>query len=167
MVESYCPSSTARYVTLLVGVPGTALFVFAGVKGIGQIPVLLSCAFVALGLAVARQILFDLTMRVDMDAHSITRSWLLGSVVIPIDEIHRLSWGGARGVLILSIHYGAKRFIQISSNALTKDELRKIHKDVLAEVITAHGLEGSPLRPLFSEQVGYVDIDEMIAMKHQ
>ncbi|MET3653975.1 hypothetical protein [Dyella japonica] len=167
MIESYRPSSTSRSVMLLVGVPGTAIFWFVGIKAIGQVPLLLSCAFVAAGGAIARQVLFDLTMRVDMDAHSITRSWQFGSVVVPIDKIHRLSWGGARGSLVLSIHYGAKRFIQISSNVLTKDELRKIHKDLLAAAIAAHGLEGTPLRPLFSEQVGYIDIDEMIAMKRR
>jgi hypothetical protein len=165
MVKSYGASSASRLVTLLVGVPGVVVFLFAGAKGVDQIPILLSCAFLALGIGVARQVLFDLTMRIEMDAHSITRSWLFGSTVIPIDEIHRLSWGGGRGVLILSIHYGTKKFIQISSNALTKDELRQIHKDLLAEALTAHGLEGAPLRPLFSEQVGYVDIDEMITMK--
>lgn len=167
MVKSYRPSSRSRFVTLLVGVPGGAVFLFAGAKGINQIPLLLSCAFLALGIGVARQVLFDLTMRIEMDAHSITRSWRFGSTVISIDEIHRLSWGGGRGVLILSIHYGSKQFIQISSNALTKDELRQIHKDVLAEALAAHGLEGAPLRPLFSEQVGYVDIDEMMTMKPQ
>jgi hypothetical protein len=45
--------------------------------------------------------------------------------------------------------------------------LRTIHKDLLAHALAAHGLEGAPLRPLFSEDVGYVDIDEMIKLKQR
>lgn len=161
MLKSYRPSSKSRLVTLLVGLPGAALFLFTGAIGVGQMPLLLSCAFFAVGIAVARQVLFDLTMRVEMDGHSITRTWLLGNKIVPIDEIHRLSWGGARGVLILTIHYGAKRFIQISSNSLDRRELRAIHDDALA----ARGLEGVPLMPRFAKYVGYVDIDETFRMK--
>ncbi|MFC5743777.1 hypothetical protein [Dyella tabacisoli] len=161
MVKSYRPSSTSQFVTLLVGLPGTALCFWVSAKAVGQAPILVACAFVALGVVLAMHVLFDLTLRIAMDAHSITRSWLFGSKVVPVSEIHRLSWGGARGVLILTIHYGAKRFIQISSNSLARQELRAIHNDVLV----ALGLEGVPMRPLFAEYVGYVDIDEMIKMK--
>lgn len=100
-------------------------------------------------------------MCVVMDAHSITRSWQFGSKIVPIGEVHRLAWGGARGVLILTIHYGAKQFIQISSNSLERNELRAIHDDVLA----ARGLQGVPLMPRFAEYVGYVDIDETLKAK--
>lgn len=161
MTKSYVPASTSRFVTLLIGLPGTALFLFVGVKAIDQAPIVVAFALVAVGIVLARQVLFDLTMRVDLDAHSITRTSLFGSRVVPIDEIHRLSWGGARGVLILTIHYGAKHFIQISSNSLEKTELRAIQNDVLA----ARGLAGVPLRPLFAESVGYIDIDEMARLK--
>lgn len=161
MVKNYVPASTSRAVTLLVGIPGIALCFWAGAKAVGQAPILVSCALVAVGIVLARQVLFDATMRVEMDAHSITRSWLFGSTIVPIDEIHRLSWGGARGVLILTIHYAAKRFIQISSNSIERNELRAIHNDVLA----ARGLEGVPLMPRFAEYVGYVDIDETLKMK--
>lgn len=161
MIRSYRPTSISRFVTLLVGIPGIALCFWAGTKAVGQVPVIVACAFVALGVVLAVKVLFDLTLRVVMDAQSITRSWQFGSAVVPIKEIHRLAWGGARGVLILTIHYGAKRFIQISSNSLEKNELRAIHNDVLA----ALGLEGVPLMPRFAEYVGYVDIDETLKMK--
>lgn len=161
MVKSYRPTSISRFVTLLVGLPGIALCFWAGITLVGQAPVIVACAFVAAGLVLAVKVLFDLTLRVVMDAQSITRSWQFGSTVVPIKEIHRLAWGGARGVLILTIHYGAKRFIQISSNSLEKYELRAVHNDVLA----ALGLEGVPLMPRFAEYVGYVDIDETLKMR--
>lgn len=161
MTKSYAPASTSRFVTLLIGLPGTALFLWVGVEAVGQAPFVVAFALVAVGIALARQVLFDLTMHVDMDAHSITRSWLFGSKIVPVDEIHRLSWGGARGVLVLTIHYGAKRSIQISSSSLEKNELREIYRDVLA----ARGLEGVPLMPRFAEYVGYVDVDETLKMK--
>ncbi|WP_458788964.1 hypothetical protein [Dyella jiangningensis] len=161
MVKRYRPSSTSRAVTLLVGLPAIALFFWAGTKAVGQAPIIVACALVALGGVLAIKVWFDLTMSVVMDAHSITRAWQFGSKIVPIDEVHRLAWGGARGVLILTIHYGVKQFIQISSNSLQRNELRAIHDDVLA----ARGLERVPLMPRFAEYVGYVDIDETLKAK--
>jgi len=111
-------------------------------------------------------LVFLLTMRVETDDRSVTRSWLFGRTIVPVDEITRLVWGGSRGTIILTIRYGKKSFIQLPSNVLAREDLRKIHSDVLAGALAAHGLEGAPLWPLFSEQVGYVDIDEMLKMKH-
>jgi len=161
VVKCYHPSLASRFLTLSVGLPGAVLFVWAGVKGVSQAPVFVACALIALGIVLAIKILFDLTLCVEIDAHSITRSWLFGRRVVPINEIHRLSWGGSRGVLVLIIHYGAKRTIQIPSSSIAKGELRALHDGVL----TALGLEGIPLRPRFAEYVGYVDIDEMLKMK--
>jgi hypothetical protein len=105
-------------------------------------------------------------MRVEMDGCSVARLWLFGRTVFPVEEVTRLSWGGGRGVLVLTISYGTRNSIALSNNAFTDEDLHRIHKDVLAEALAAHGLEGKPLRPLFSESVGYIDIAEMIKVKH-
>jgi hypothetical protein len=165
-INAYWPGPSSRLVAFVFVVPGIALFIWAAVDLIIQGHYLAGAAFATAGVLAAVALVFLLTMRVEMDDRSITRSWLFGRTVVPVDEVTRLGWGGSRGTSILTIKYGKKSFIQLSSNALTREELHKIHKDVLAEALAAHGLEGAPLRPLFSEQVGYVDIDEMIKMKH-
>lgn len=161
MVRYYSPSSSSRFIALLVGLPAIGLCFWVSVKALSDAPILVAGLFALLGVGLAIQVLFSLTLRVAMDAHSITRSWLLGRTVVPVDAIHRLSWGGSRGTLILTIRYGAKRFIQLSSHAIARPSLREIHDAVLA----ARGLEGVPLQPPFAEHVGYVDIDDMIKAK--
>lgn len=162
----YSPGLKAQLAASVFVVPGTAFFIWVAAGLSTQGHYLVGTAFAIAGALAAAVLVFNLTMRVEVGEHSITRSWLFGSTVVPADEITRLCWGGSRGTSILTIKYGKKSFIQLPSNALTREDLRKIHKDVLAGALAAHGLEGMPLRPLFSEQVGYVDIDEMIKMKH-
>jgi hypothetical protein len=164
--SAYGPGLKSRLVASVFVVPGTAFFIWVAAGLIIQGHYLAGTVFATAAAVAAVTLVFNLTMRVEVGEHSITRSWLFGSTVVPVDEITRLGWGGSRGTSILTIKYGKKSFIQLPSNALTREELHKIHKDVLAEALAAHGLEGAPLRPLFSEQVGYVDIDEMIKMKH-
>lgn len=53
--------------------------------------------------------------------------------------------------------------MQLSSNTLTKEELRGIHKEVLREAIAVHDLDGEPLWPLY---MPYVDFGEMLKRKH-
>lgn len=50
MVKRYRPSSTSRAVTLLFGLPAIALFFWAGTKAVGQTPIIVACALVALGV---------------------------------------------------------------------------------------------------------------------
>ena len=121
----------------------------------GQYPV--GAAFIMLAMLLAAFLVFQLTVRVDIDDHSVTRSWLLGRTIVPMEEITRLRWARSRGVLILTIRYGRKSFFQLSNYAFTESELRGIQH----EVIAARGFEGQPLPPMFEGQAGYVDLTEM------
>jgi hypothetical protein len=164
--HAYLPGLTARLLAVAFVVPGIALFVWAAASLVIQAHYLVGTAFAIAGALAATALLYLQTMRIEVDERSITRSWLFGSTVVPVGDITRLGWGGSRGTITLTIKYGKKSFIQLASNALTRDDLRAIHDDVLAKALAAHSLEGTPLRPLFSELVGYVDINEMITMKH-
>jgi hypothetical protein len=164
--HTYSPGLSARLVAAAFVVPGIALFVWAAGALIIQGHYVVGAAFAMAGALAATALVWLQTLRVEVDERSITRSWLFGSTVVSVGDITRLGWGGSRGTITLTIKYGKKSFIQLPSNALTRDDLREIHDDVLAKALATHGLEGAPLRPLFSELVGYVDIDEMKSMKH-
>jgi len=158
MNEHYAPSTRSRLSALVIIVPGSTLCFWAGVSLTLQGHVFVGAAFVLLGILLILRLVYGLTMRVDMNAKSIIRSWLFGRRAVPIYDIHRLSWGGGRGQLFLSIHYDKKCCIQLGSTELAKEELRKIQLDILA----IRGLEGEPLWPRMAE---YVDIDKMIERK--
>jgi hypothetical protein len=96
-----------------------------------------------------------LTTQVEIDRHSIVRSWLFGRTTAPVGDITRLDWGGGRGQLMLSIRYGKKHWIQLSNIVLTTDELHEIQSDILA----FRGLEGIPLWPPMAP---YVDVERMV-----
>ena len=164
--HTHSPGLSARLVAAAFMVPAIALFVWAAGSLIIQGHYLVGTAFAIAGALATTALLYLQTMRVEVDERSITRSWLFGSTVVPVGDTTRLGWGGSRGTIILTIKCGEKSFLQLPSNALTRDDLREIHDDVLAKALAAHGLEGAPLRPLFSELAGYVDIGEMITMKH-
>ena len=165
MTKFFIPSRLRRWVLLVLLLPGILLMAWAGFYAATQESYLASAFLVATGVTLALFLVFQVTMRVEMDERSLTRSWLFGSTVVLIDTIHCLRWGGSKGTTILTIQYGRKKFIQLSTSALTRDGLHEIHGDLLAGAIEAHGLEGQPLRPPFSELVGYVDIADMISAK--
>jgi hypothetical protein len=163
VIKTFQSSPRSRILQLLSVLPAISLFIWVGAIAAIHGNYLVSAAFVAAAFLLLVFLMFQLTLRVEVDEHSVTRSWLFGSTVVPVGEINRLRWGGARGVLVLTISYDKKRSIQLSTNALAEQELREIQK----EVLVGCGLEGEPLLPLFAEQVGYVDIDEMSKRKHQ
>lgn len=101
----------------------------------------------------------EMTTRVEMDDHSLTRTWLLGRTVVPLNQIRDLSLSEFRGVR-LQIGYG-KKHITLSSSSLEEYELREIKRRIL----TSLDLEGEPELPLFTEG-RYINVAEMIARKH-
>ncbi|WP_266158248.1 hypothetical protein [Dyella silvatica] len=163
MIKTFHPSHSSRFLSLLLLLPATCLLIWVARKLAiqGMYPV--SAVVVATGTLLAAFLVFQLTLRVEMDEHSITRSWLFGARTVPVGEISWLSCGEVKGELMLGIRYGKKRYMQLSSNTLTKEDLRGIHKDVLREILAARGLEGEPLWPLY---MPYVDFDEMLKRKH-
>lgn len=166
MAKLFITSRLQRWGLLALLLPGICLMGWLGVYAATQGSCLAAAFLIATGVTLALFLVFQVTMRVEMDEQSLKRSWLFGSTMVPIDTIHCLRWGGSKGTTILTIQYGRKKFIQLSTNALTEDGLHEIHGDLLAGAIAAHGLEGQPLRPQFSEHVGYVDIGDMIKAKH-
>jgi hypothetical protein len=166
VIKRLHPSRPSRIQALLLLIPMTSLLIGVAAKLAMQGVYLASAVFVIAAVLLAVFLVFQLTQRVEMDEHSITRSWLFGRTVVPVNEITRLGWNGFRE-LILTIRFGGKKFIQLSTNVFTEQELRGIHRDLLAGVLAVRGLEGEPLLPRFSESVGYVDIDEMVRQKHR
>ena len=165
MAKFFIPSRLQRWGLLVLLLPGICLMSWLGLYSATQGSYLAAVFLIAIGFTLALFLVFQVTMRVEMDERSLTRSWLFGRTVVPIDTIHSLRWRGSKGTTILAIQYGRKKFIQLSTNAMTKDGLHEIHGDLLAGAIAAHGLERQPLRPQFSDLVGYVDIADMIKAK--
>lgn len=155
-------ASTQSRLLLILFVPCMAMVFVAGVISAVRGEYLGSAILVVVAMLVALYCFYEMTARVEMDDHSITRTWLFGRTVVPLSEIHCLSLNGTRGVLLLTISYG-KKHIVLSSNSLEKHELREIQRLILVSL----GLEGEPLLPAFAEQVGYVNIGEMLARKHR
>lgn len=165
MAKLFIPSRLKRLGLLILLLPGICLMYWLGFYAATQGSYLVAGFLIPIGVTLTLFLMFQVTMRVEMDERSLTRSSLFGSTVVPIDTIHSLRWGGSKGTSILIIQYGRKKFIQLSTDALTKDGLHEIHGDLLAGAIAAHGLEGQQLRPQFSDLVGYVDIADMIKAK--
>lgn len=165
MAKRFHPSRLQRFGLFVLLLPAIGLFSWMGVEIATQGNGLVGGMFVVLAAVVARSLTFDATMCVDLDEHSLTRSWLFGRTVVPIDSVRCLRFGRERATTILSIQYGRKKFILLTGNALARKDLQEIHGDLLAGAIAAHGLEGQPFRPPFSEHVGYVDIADMIKAK--
>lgn len=165
MTKLFIPSRLRRWGLLVLLLPGIFLFGWLGFCAATRESYLAAAFLIAVGVTLALFLVFQATMRVEMDERSLTRSWLFGSTVVPIDTIHSLRWEGSKGTTLLTIQYGRKKFIQLSDDALTKDGLHEVHGDLLAGAIAAHGLQGQPLRPAFSDLAGYVDIADMIKAK--
>lgn len=124
---------------------------------------MVGAAFLMLAMLLTVFLVFHLTVRVDIDNHSVMRSWLFGRTVVPMEEITRLRWTRSRGAIILTIRYGKKSFIQLSNYAFTELELQGIQN----EVIAARGLEGQALTPMYGGQMGDVDLAKMSEFKQQ
>lgn len=148
MAKLFIPSRLKRLGLLILLLPGICLMYWLGFYAATQGSYLVAGFLIPIGVTLTLFLMFQVTMRVEMDERSLTRSSLFGSTVVP-----------------LIIQYGRKKFIQLSTDALTKDGLHEIHGDLLAGAIAAHGLEGQQLRPQFSDLVGYVDIADMIKAK--
>lgn len=154
----YTASMRSRLSALVIVVPASTLCFWVAMSVVLKGHVFICAAFIVMGVLLSMRLAYGLSMRVDMDTKSIVRTWLFGRTIVPIDNIHRLSWGGGRGNVFLSIHYGKKHSIQLGSTELAKEELREIQRDILS----FRGLEGEPLWPRMAE---YVDIDKMIEQK--
>jgi len=163
VIKKFDASQRSKYWLPLAVLPATLLFIWVGTKVFAQGHYLVGAAFILLAVLFAVFLVFQLTVRVDIEGHSVTRSWLLGRTVVPMEEITRLSWARARGVLIFTIRYGRKSFIQLSNYAFTESELRGIQH----EVIAARGFEGQPLPPMFEGQAGDFDLAEMSESKNK
>jgi hypothetical protein len=160
MDKSYTASWGSRICLLLFVVPGSAMFFWAGFAIYESRNVLVGLIFEVVAVLLSIWLIFMLTTRVDMNDRSIVRSWLFGRKVVPIEDITKLQWGGARGQTILTVMYGKRRFIGLSSIVVSRENLLGMQKDILA----LHGLEGESLWPPMAP---YVDIQKMTELKHR
>jgi hypothetical protein len=159
MSAIYKPSLGSRIAMGVFVIPGTAMFLAMGFElAFHRAYPIVGAAFLLAGILIAVWLAFSLSTQVVMDGTTIVRSSIYGSTVVPIADIHRLTWGGARGVRTLIIAFGTKRFIMISSQVVTRDQLQRIHDDIL----DARGLAGRAPWPPYA---GYADVDEMVRQK--
>lgn len=159
MSAIYKPSPGSRVALGVFVIPGTAMFLAMGFElAFERGYPIAGAAFLLAGILIFAWLAFALSAQVTMDDTTIVRSSIYGRTLVPIADIHRLTWGGARGVRTLIIAFGTKRFIMISSQTVTRDQLQKIHDDIL----DARGLAGRTLWPPYA---GYADVDEMVRQK--
>jgi hypothetical protein len=147
-------SSRTRILLPLFILPAIVFFILLGVELTLTANIVVGIAFVIAGLLLTLWLVFQLTVRIEMDAQSIVRSWMFGSTIVPIRKINLLNWGGSKGQQILTIRF-EQRWIQLSSLTFTRPQLHEIQDDILA----FRGLEGQPLWPPMAP---YVDIDKML-----
>ena len=147
-------SSRTRVLLPLFILPAVVFFILLGADTALTSNLLVGIAFVVAGLLLALWLVFQLTVRIEMDEQSILRSWMFGSTIVPIRQINVLDWGGSKGQQILTIRFN-KHWIQLSSLTFRRAQLQEIQNDIL----TFRGLEGQPLWPPYAP---YVDIDKML-----
>ncbi|QEE25111.1 hypothetical protein CS053_11865 [Rhodanobacter glycinis] len=154
MSKSFKTSSRTRILLPLFILPGIGLIILLGIDLTLTANIVAGMAFVIAGLLLALWLVFQLTVRIEMDDQSIIRSWMFGSTTVPIRHINILNWGGSKGQRILTIRF-EKHWIQLSSLTFSRTQLQEIQDDILA----FRGLEGQPLWPPMAP---YVDIDKML-----
>jgi hypothetical protein len=147
-------SSRTRIFLPVFILPGILLFIVLGVDLALTANMAVGIAFVIGSFLLALWLVFQLTIRVEMDEQTILRSWMFGRTIVPVQEISRLDWGGSKGQQILTIRF-KKRWIQLSSLSITRSELQEIQHDILL----FRGLDGQALWPPMAP---YVDINNMV-----
>lgn len=125
MDKSYTASWGSRICLLLFVAPGIGMFFWVGLAIFESRNVLVGLTFEVAAVLLSIWLIFMLTTRVDMNDRSIVRSWLFGHKMVPIADITKLQWGGARGQTILTIMYGKRRFVGLSSIVVSRENLHR------------------------------------------
>ncbi|MDE2281115.1 MAG: hypothetical protein KGK04_16215 [Xanthomonadaceae bacterium] len=160
-IKHYCPRPRTRmfYAALLVGCIGFFLWLFRGMAWRADWLLLLIAVSIVIGL------IYALTVRVVIDARTITRSWLAGRRVVVLESIEELGFDqGVKGGPSLVIRGTKKRSVNLltlSSDIFELQDIRCMHRDILL----ALGLDDD--EPMWREgPLGYLDVQQVLRYKH-
>lgn len=153
VTRNYVPDVAARLLVCIFVLPATLMFSWAGMKILNN-GTWEGLLFIGAAALLTLWVVKIATIRVTLNDHELVRTWLLGTLTIPVAEISKLMWGGGRGQLLLTV-IAEKKSATLSSISLKESELREIESSILA----ARGLAGYPRLPLYLKSM--VDIKEM------
>ncbi|HEX7815059.1 hypothetical protein [Dyella sp.] len=145
--------------SLVVLFPFSLLLYFLALFAFFNKNIFVGALFFTAGLGSIFRLVYEMTMCVEMDGRLIKRTWKFGKKIVIFDDIYRISWGGGRGILILSIHYKNNRSIQFGSDEIEKSGLHYIYEHIMASL----ELDGEDPWP---RMVNYVNVKEMIKRKN-
>jgi uncharacterized membrane protein YobD (UPF0266 family) len=154
MTKNYQPRWYNRAMVMIFVVPGIILILIAGGSMATQ-SIAASVGLVVCALLLLLWIVFITTSQVTLDSQNLTRSWAMGSVVIPLDEITRIAWGGGRGQINMIIRT-KDNWVMLSSLSFKREELKEVENHILA----ARGIADQPRWPPYATTM--IDLDEMI-----
>lgn len=160
-IKHYRPRPPTRmlYAALLVGCIGFFLWLLRGTAWRADWLLLLIAVSMVIGL------IYALTVRVVIDARTITRSWLAGRRVVVLENIGKLGFTQYKGSVSLLIRGTKKRgmnLLRFSSDTFDLQDIRCMHRDILL----ALGLDDEPTRPQSPVRLGFMDIEQMLRYKH-
>jgi len=154
MTRIFQPTWYNRAVIVVFVVPCALLMLVGGVAAAIQ-SLAASIGLIACGLLLMLWMVFITTSHVKLDSHVLTRSWAMGRVVIPLEDVARLEWGGGRGQSLMTIRAKAN-WIMLSSLSFKREELKEMEDHILA----ARGIADQPRWPPYAPTI--VDLDEMV-----
>jgi hypothetical protein len=154
MTKNYQPRWYNRAMVMIFVVPGIILMLIAGVSMATQ-SIAASVGLVVCSLLLLVWIVFITTSQIKLDSQNLTRSWAMGSVVIPLEEITRLAWAGGHGQLNMIIRT-RDNWIMLSSLSFKREELKEVESHILA----ARGIANQPRWPPYATTM--IDLDEMV-----
>jgi hypothetical protein len=98
------------------------------------------------------------TVRVAIDERVLVRTWLWNRRVVVLQDICQLSLLSGKDTLMLLIRYGKRQSISLTSNAFDKQDVRRMHRDILVNL----GFDSEPMWPTNPGYFGRLDIAQML-----
>lgn len=101
------------------------------------------------------------TVRVAIDARTVTRTWLGGRRLIVLEDIRQLGLSQYKGTVSLVIRHRTKRGMTLTSDTFDWQDIRCMHRDILL----ALGLDSEPMWPQSPRYLGFVDVEQVLRYK--
>lgn len=130
-------------------------------KAIAQGALLLCGVFALIDALLFTCLVYWSTVRIAIDGRAIVRTWLWGRRVVVLEDIGQMSLFQAKDSLVLHIRYGQKQSMSLTSNAFDKQDVRRMHRDILV----ALGFRSEPMWPTNPGYFGRLDIAQMLRYK--
>jgi hypothetical protein len=118
-------------------------------------------AWVLAAVLMVTGLVYVLTVRVAIDARTITRTWLGGRRTIVLEEIGQLGLSQYKRTVSLVIRQRRKRFMALTSDTFDWQDIRCMHRDILL----ALGLDTQPMWPGSPRHVGSLDVEQVLRYK--